>query len=230
MEDDEKIRANIRALREKRGLSQAALGTLAGFGQTDISKLEGGGSKGPRSKLTLEKIMRIAKALGEPVSSIVPNYPISVVDDPLIPSVPSAALIGQHMFGHGLPPLPIRGIAQGGDGGAHMLPVGSAPIDYTSRPAILANVPDAYALFVWEDSMSPMYKHGWTMWVHPHQPAAPDDGVIIIKKDGAVLVKELVRRSGGQVRVRQYKPAKEFDIPQAEIAAIHRVVGCLQGR
>jgi phage repressor protein C with HTH and peptisase S24 domain len=225
MEDDQKIRANIRALREKHGLSQGELGVRANFGQTDISKLEKG-----KAKITMDKLIRIARALGEPFDSLLANTVRPAGEDTSALSVSPLPLVSQQMFAPGMPPLPVRGIAQGGDGGAHMLPDGSSPVDYTPRPASLANVPDAYALFVFEDSMHPMYKHGWTMWVHPHQPAAPGDGIVILKKDGAVMVKELVRRTSKVLRVKQYSPPAEFDIPQGEIGTIHRVVGCLQGR
>lgn len=112
-----------------------------------------------------------------------------------------------------------------------MLPEDAPPVDWTGMPAILERVEGAYGLFVFEDSMHPMFKHGQTMWVHPHQPPAPGDGVIIVKNgDAEVIVKELVRRTQAALTVRQYNPARDFEIPISECRLIHRVVGLLQAR
>lgn len=225
MEDEQKIRAALRDLRERHGMSQGDLAQRAGFGsQTDISKLENG-----KARLTFEKVARIAHALGEPMASILPKGAAIPKEQSSLPPISAIPLANQKVLQDGLRPLPVRGTAQGGAGRVYMLPVESGPVDLTPRPAILANVDDAYALFVFEDSMSPMYKHGWTMWVHPHKPPAPGNGVIVIKKDGEVIVKELVRRTDKAVTLRRYNPTvEEFDISPSEIEAIHLVVGCLQ--
>jgi len=76
-----------------------------------------------------------------------------------------------------------------------------------------------------------MYKHGQTLWVHPHLPAKPGDGILIIKKSDEALIKELVRRTETEVVVRQYRPTEtEFSIPSSDIRVMYRIVGVLDLR
>ena len=53
------VAARVKALREKRGLSQSALAALVGTAQPNIARLEGG-----QSKPTLDLLARVANALG----------------------------------------------------------------------------------------------------------------------------------------------------------------------
>jgi phage repressor protein C with HTH and peptisase S24 domain len=225
----------LRALRIERGLSQARLAELVGVNQTDISKLEAGSRR-----LTMDWILKLSKALEVAPTDLLPevndrdiskrNGELSRLTSPK-ESAPKLGMFGRHPLP--LPPknLPVRGIAQGGEGGAHILPVEHPPVDFTFRPPVLDDVADAYAVFVWEDSMHPMYKHGQTMWIHPHVPPSPGDGVLIVLDDDSAIVKELVRRTDRAITVRRYNPETEdFEIPRQRVRSIHTIVGVYQGR
>ena len=63
--------------------------------------------------------------------------------------------------------MPIRSAARGG-GEQQMFQDG--PIGYTPRPANLAGVRDAYAIYMLGDSMEPRYTQGWLLHVNPFKP------------------------------------------------------------
>jgi phage repressor protein C with HTH and peptisase S24 domain len=218
----------VKEQRLRAGLSQEQLAERAGFGnQTDISRLERG-----EARLTFDKLAAVAQALEIEEKELLPaDAARSVVKSPS----PSKRV------GVNSPPrpdpkdwtLPVRGIAHGGDGRARMLPDDAPPVDWSPCPPQLQGVPEAYALFVFEESMWPVYRHGQTLWVHPHQPAREDDGVIVILADGEVLVKEFVRQTEKTLTLRQYgrgkKPA-EFEVARTKVTKIHRIVGVYHGR
>jgi phage repressor protein C with HTH and peptisase S24 domain len=123
--------------------------------------------------------------------------------------------------------LPVLGTAQGGPNGNLIIPVEQHAVDYAYRPPQLEGVADAFAVFAREDSMSPMYRNGQVLFVHPHLPVRPGDGILIVKQDDHALVKCLVRRTQTELRVRQYNPGREFTIAAGDVRAIYRVVGAM---
>ncbi len=209
----------IREFRERAGLSMQALADRAGTSAPQINKLE----KGER-KLTVDWMVRLGRALGIDAKDLMTG---ETVGKPLgLP--PSLNAISVEF---GPPDLPILGRAQGGSNGVLIIPTEQHPVDWTYRPPQLRGVSDAFAIFAYDDSMHPMYKHGQTLWVHPHLPVKPGDGVLIIKRSDEALIKELVRRTSGEITLRQYRPREEeFAIAQGEIRAIYRIVGALDLR
>lgn len=137
-----------------------------------------------------------------------------------------------------IPPLPLVASEIGGmwgdpDGGIELTEVRAAEIvDRIPRPPSLANDPGAYALTVPGDSMWPRFRPGRRVAVSANAPIAIGDDVLVKLKPAnpgdpsvSVLVKELVRRSGKGLVLRQFNPALTFEVPSAEIAAIEKVVG-----
>lgn len=135
--------------------------------------------------------------------------------------------------------LPLYGSAVGGEYGnvdehielteLHL----SEVLDYLARPASLATDRDAYALTIVGDSMEPRYKPGEKVAVSPRSSVGIGDDVIVqlLGADGEderikmVLIKELVRRTGSHVELRQYNPPGTFLIPREQVAAMHKVKG-----
>lgn len=209
----------IREFRERAGLSMQALADRAGTSAPQINKLE----KGER-KLTVDWMVRLGRALGIDAKELMTN---EAVGKPL--GLPTSLNAISVEFGP--PDLPILGRAQGGPNGVLIIPTEQAPVDWTYRPPQLRGVSEAFAIFAYDDSMHPMYKHGQTLWVHPHLPVKPGDGVLIIKRSDEALIKELVRRTAGEITLRQYRPREEeFALAQDEIRAIYRIVGALDLR
>jgi transcriptional regulator with XRE-family HTH domain len=120
--------------------------------------------------------------------------------------------------------IPVYGAARGGDDQEMYLD--GKPIDWVPRPPFLRNVRQAYSMQVVGDSMRPMYRAGQLVYVNPFRVARPEMGVVIYKHNGAVLVKELVRRSATRLVVREYQPKeREFALPADDIQAVHTIVG-----
>jgi SOS-response transcriptional repressor LexA len=120
--------------------------------------------------------------------------------------------------------IPVYGAAR--DGGDQEMHLDGRPIDWVLRPPFLRNVRQAYAMQVLGDSMRPMYRAGQLLYVNPFRVARPEMGVVIYKRNGAVLVKELVRRTAARLVVQEYQPKeREFALAADDIQTIHTVVG-----
>lgn len=209
----------IREFRQRAGLSMQALAERAGTSAPQINKLE----KGER-RLTVDWMVRIGRALDIDPKELLP--PEVTGPRPSLPGKPGEPAPVEF----GTLDLPVLGRAQGGSG-VMTIPADQQPVDWTYRPPQLRRVPDAFAVFAYDDSMHPMYKHGQTLWVHPHLPAKPGDGILIVKHSDEALIKELVRRTESEVVVRQYRPTEsEFSIPNADIRVMYRIVGVLDLR
>lgn len=66
----EHVGARIRALRTERGLTHEAVGGRAGMARQNVVRAEHGG-RGASHGPTLDTLVRIARALGVPVSALV---------------------------------------------------------------------------------------------------------------------------------------------------------------
>src|SRR5919202_6518498 len=137
----------IRDFRERARLSMQALADRAGTTASQINKLE----KGER-RLTVDWMIRIGRALdidpkqladfqGDPAGAAEAGLP------PILNSPPGEL---------GAADLPVLGRAQGGPRGVLMMPTEQQPVDWTYRPQQLRKVPDAFAVFAYDDSMHPM--------------------------------------------------------------------------
>lgn len=93
------------------------------------------------------------------------------------------------------------------------------------RPPALRDVPNAFAVYVHDDSMSPAFEPGMVLWVHPTKPVKPGDNVIIELDDGQAFVKRLVRRTASEVICRQHEPKKDLKYPAKKVARLLYVVG-----
>jgi phage repressor protein C with HTH and peptisase S24 domain len=218
----------IREFRETAHLSMQALADRAGTSAPQINKLE----KGER-KLTVDWMIRLGRALNVDPKDLIMTDGVVAGDAVLAARKPFELPAALSVTGVelGRPDLPILGRAQGGPNGVLMIPTEQRPVDWTYRPPQLRGVSDAFAVFAFDDSMHPMYKNGQTLWVHPHLPAKPGDGVLIIKRSDEALVKELVRRTSSELTLRQYRPREEeFALAQEEVRAIFRIIGALDLR
>lgn len=109
-------------------------------------------------------------------------------------------------------------------------------LDNVARPASLAGDKRAYALTVVGDSMYPRFRPGRRVIVSPKAPVSIGDDVVVQLKGGPgdgdlrdrvhiVLIKELARRSGTFIELRQFNPDVTFRVEQARVAAVHKVIG-----
>lgn len=104
-------------------------------------------------------------------------------------------------------------------------------LDHVARPASLARDNEAYALTIIGESMWPRFRAGRRIIVSPKAPVSIGDDVIVqLRGNGEdrvtmVLVKELVRRSGSYIELRQFNPDVTFRVDADRVVKIHKVVG-----
>lgn len=122
--------------------------------------------------------------------------------------------------------IPIRSAARGGTDQEMFLEDG--PIGYTPRPASLAGVRSAYAIYMVGDSMEPRYEPGWLLHINPFKPPTRGRDVVVYKEGQAVLIKQFVGWEGDTLVLRQLNPADTLRIPRNEVRECHLVVGADQ--
>jgi SOS-response transcriptional repressor LexA len=122
--------------------------------------------------------------------------------------------------------LPVYASAEGGGG---VIIITHEPMDFIRRPEPLLSVRDGYACYVIGDSMSPAYEQGDLLLMHPGRPARPGDDCAFIhdRGDGTqqALVKRLLRSTMEKWRVRQFNPAKDFDLDRSHWHKVQLIVG-----
>lgn len=125
--------------------------------------------------------------------------------------------------------LPVLGEAVGGDDGRFIF--NGQILDYVACPPSLANVPNAYSVYVDGESMSPRYRPGETVYVHPARPARRGDDVIVQihppADDGSPpwgYIKEFVGWQGNKLVLHQYNPDKRIEFDREEVVSVHPII------
>jgi phage repressor protein C with HTH and peptisase S24 domain len=206
----------LRELRERAGLTMQALAERAGTSPPQINKLE----KGER-RMTIDWMTRLARALGVEPAALMPR-PTAGPDRAALPGGEGVLLeTPRRLDPRDL--IPVRSAARGGDEQEMFLADG--PIDYMRRPHALLHVRDAYAIYMLGDSMSPRFRQGQVLHVNPFKPPQPGSGVVVTRRDDAVLIKEFVRRTPALLILRQYNPDRLIELDLARVRDVHTVVG-----
>ena len=73
--------------------------------------------------------------------------------------------------------------------------------------------------------MWPRFRPGRRIAVSPRSPVAIGDDVVVRVGKGRALVKELVKRTGAWLELRQFNPDLTFRMDAADVEAIHKVAG-----
>lgn len=125
--------------------------------------------------------------------------------------------------------VPVYGYAAGGvdigrKGGGLNLANGEV-IDWVQRHPAQMGVQNAFAIYVFSDSMEPRYYRGELIYIHPGRPPELNKDVVIQMKNGDAYIKRLLRQQGGKIRVRQFNPPDEKDIPLKDVQMIYPVIG-----
>jgi len=200
----------LRGLRLARGLTMAELAERIGVSQPAISQWESG-----REKPGRESLLKLSAELGVSVEDLLSN-PVSHAQAP-------------QPQPHQMPSdVPVFGTAVGGESGDFSF--NGEVIDYVRRPHGVAQARNVYALWVTGDSMAPWNQSGDLIYVTPTRPPAVGDHVVVELagphpgEAGTAMVKLLVGQTATHVRLRQYNPAREFQIARARIKALHKVL------
>lgn len=146
---------------------------------------------------------------------------------------PRAAGVGEHSPGgwRGAlpPPLPVFE-ARAAPSPEHPSRIAIAPRqskETIARPPALSADRRAYALTVAEESMWPRFRLGRRLIVSPAARVADGDDVVVrLAGDGGLaLIKMLVDRTAGGLRLRQFNPDLIFVLPLDAVDCIERIAG-----
>ena len=121
--------------------------------------------------------------------------------------------------------IPLIGFAQAGDQGFFDdagFPVGGG-WDEVGLPDVAD--PNAYALEINGESMSPVFRDGDIVVVSPAAPTRRGDRVVARTRTGQVMAKELVRRSAVRIELRSINPAHpDHSFELGELSWMHRIL------
>ena len=196
----------VRERRQMLKLSQPQLAKKAGITYQAIQQLEaGGGSK---------HLVAIARALGVTAEWLADGM------GPAPKGGANPKALAEK--------LKVLGMAQCGPDGWSLW--NGDVIDMVDRPASLAGVPNAYAVYVVGASMEPRYHPGEVVHIHPGRPVDVGAYVLVQRrgKQGEpplAVIKRLAKRTASKITLEQFNPPRTFDIKAADIVSVHRVVG-----
>lgn len=193
------------------GLTQRGLAQCMGLNPAAVNRMLYG-----RRNIMAEEIPVIQRYLGV-------SLDVGLVAEKADPEYRQAARVSR-----GFSDVGGRGI---GEENASYVPVYAAPlpstaaVDWAARHPAQFGVPDAFAFYVVEEDMEPRYFRGELVYLHPHRPPETSKDCVIALKDGSAVVRRLADSRGKNIRVLQFNPRKEKEIPEKDIAAIYAIVG-----
>jgi hypothetical protein len=209
------------------GLTPNGWAVKAGVSRTVWSDMRRHGNP---SRRTLEKLLAAAG------SSVAEFEALRIGGEPAAPIAASGGVGEGHRrgwIGPSLPPLPLvecRLDGEWGDAGSGIElveVVRGDRIGSVSRPASLSSEREAYAITVVGDCMWPRFRPGRRVAVSPKSSVAMGDDVLVglAGKAGLSLFKELVRRTGSFIELRQFNPDVTFRVDPGEVSSIEKVLG-----
>jgi phage repressor protein C with HTH and peptisase S24 domain len=209
---------------ERSGATQADLARHLRLAPSAVSRM----LKGERQMKQLETV-QIAGFLGISPEEVLRHA---------VDNAASAAAADVPRPGRGRPPSPstpaapraadMIPIRSGGRGGTDQQMFLQDGVGYTSRPANLNGVREAYAIYMVGDSMEPRYEQGWLLHVNPFKPPRRGRDVVVYREGEIVLIKQFVGWEGDALVLRQLNPPDTLRIPRVEVRECHLVVGADQ--
>jgi phage repressor protein C with HTH and peptisase S24 domain len=208
----------IRAAREKRGMSQEELAKAVGISQPAIKKIESGETKKSRF------LPEITKHLG--IDLLVWTHPDTdhvlglreVVEDPAYWSAATG----------GGGEIMLYGAAEGRQGA---MIISNDPVGTVERPSPLQGVKEGYAVTIIGHSMEPEFEPGDIAFVNPRASILNDTTCIFFtnsQADDRAMVKRLVCQTATHWHLRQWNPPegkeRDFSVPKQEWPVCWRVV------
>lgn len=88
-----------------------------------------------------------------------------------------------------------------------------------------ANVRDAFALQVPDETMAPRYEPGETIYLAPNRWPRPHQDCVVVTADGLAVLRRFIGRTGGLAELLQLDPREATRIRIEDVAAVHAVVG-----
>ncbi|MCE9507075.1 MAG: helix-turn-helix domain-containing protein [Alphaproteobacteria bacterium] len=226
---NQRIYERIREILETTpGLTQKGLAERMGLNPAAINRMLYG-----RRNIMAEEIPMIEDYLGVRLE----------LSAPVVPANIEYRQEARHQPGRrGFSDLPAQPLPSSPEAGAaaHMVPVygyaaGSLQkglnlsngdvVDWVIRHPAQFGITNAFAVYVFSDSMEPRYFRGELVYIHPGRPPEMNRDCIIEMKNGDAYIKRFLRQGEDRIRVAQFNPPEEKDIPKDEIKMVYAVVG-----
>lgn len=120
------------------------------------------------------------------------------------------------------------------EGGAGALVWSSEPYKQVPMPIPLIGVRGGYGVLVVGESMVPLIRPGYTVWVDPHKPARSDDLCLFLHEaegEFRATIKQYCGQTPEGWLVKRYQPKeRRFTLSKLEWPRCHVVVGADYGR
>lgn len=222
-------------------MSQQELADAMGISKPAVSKWEKGHNVPER-----KRIAQLAKILGIPIDRLMAlttgaadNDAASSLSDasagdvPTLPEAVRAPDVPLPPYRSEMPKdVPVYGTGIGGSGQGNLFDfeLNGTIVDYVRRPPRIAGRVDVFAAYVTGESMSPWREPGQLIYVEgAKQPKAMDYVLVELKSGDAhgvrpALVKRLVSVTSTKLKLRQFKPAKDFDVDLKTVLKVHRIM------
>jgi SOS-response transcriptional repressor LexA len=203
------MNASIRHRRQTLNLSLQKLADRVGTSKGQIDKLE----KGQR-RLTVDWLQRLAEALHCSPVDLLTGIPPEAAESSLLPET-----------------MPETGVETGAEAPTPTAPNPTQPLPlwsgdtakaWVQRPPQLNHNPQAFAMRVADNSLSPGLVAGDLLYVDPGQPPLPGR-LVVVRWQQALLIKR-VEQNDGQQLVAAFSPERPT-IPLAELEVVGLVVG-----
>jgi phage repressor protein C with HTH and peptisase S24 domain len=98
-------------------------------------------------------------------------------------------------------------------------------VDLVTRHPAQIGISNAFAVYVFSDSMEPRYFRGELVYVHPGRPPEMKRDCLVEMQNGDAYIKRFLRQDEDKIRVAQFNPPEEKEIAKEDIKAIYAVVG-----
>lgn len=120
------------------------------------------------------------------------------------------------------------------EGGSGAIVWSNEPMVKIPRPRPLIGVRDAYGVLVVGESMTPLIRPGFTVWVNPHLPPRPSD-ICLFRHDAdgdfRATLKEYCGQTADSWLVKRYQPQeRRLKLKKSEWPICHVIVGTDYGR
>jgi len=196
-------------LAARAGLSPSGLARKAGLDPTTFNRSKRMTPEGRSRWPSTESLAKSLAATGTGMETFV-----QLIDDP------------ERSSSHGVPMIEFTQAAADShfDDSGH--PTGKG-WDELAFPAIADD--SAYALKIVGDSMAPLYRDGSVIVVSPAATVRKDDRVVVMTKDGQIMVKELKQQTPKVVELRALaKAQKDETLPARDVLWMARIVWASQ--
>jgi phage repressor protein C with HTH and peptisase S24 domain len=197
-------------LAEKYGFSASGLAKRAGLDPTTFNKSKRVSREGKPRWPSTESVAKVLEATGASIGEFM-------------------GLIGDETGSAGPYRIPVIGLTKAGNAGCFDdagFPTGHG-WDEVPFPEI--GDPNAYALEISGESMSPVFRDGDLVVVSPAAEVRRGDRVVVKTADGEVMAKQLHRKTAKRVELVSLNaafPSRDLDIDQ--ITWMHRIVWASQ--